>query len=200
MPRSTATRKTPPRPARSRASAQAKAATPANPASARDPTPDSTRSYEAALGEFEYALWHLGSAFARWRRECQDTVPGPALNGNESAILHMIHLNDSPKGLMDLSRLLHRDDLPNIQYGLKKLASLGLIEKNGRSRKNMTYAVSDKGRAVVDAYLDTRRRVLVRMFMRVARTPDELTDLVMLMHLMIGIYGQAGDLAVNRHP
>ena len=54
--------------------------------------------------------------------------------------------------------------------------------------------------AVVDAYLDTRRRVLVRMFMRVARTPDELTDLVMLMHLMIGIYGQAGDLAVNRHP
>lgn len=161
---------------------------------------DDSRVYEAGLGEFEYALWHLGSAFARWRRECQSTVPGPALNGNESAILHMIHLNDTPKGLMDLSRLLHRDDLPNIQYGLKKLASLGLIEKNGRSRKNMTYALSAKGRELVDAYLDTRRRVLVRMFMRVARTPDELTDLVMLMHLMIGIYGQAGDLAMNRHP
>ena len=190
MPRSSApVRKSPTRSARTRAVA------PDVPTAV-----DSTRKYEAALGEFEYALWHLGSAFARWRRECQDTVPGPALNGNESAILHMIHLNDTPKGLTDISRLLHRDDLPNLQYGLKKLASLGLIEKNGRSRKNMTYAVSAKGRATVDAYLDTRRRVLVRMFMRVARTPDELTDLVMLMHLMIGIYGQAGDLAVNRHP
>ena len=96
---------------------------------------------EQTVNAFEYAAWHFGSAFARWRRDCLIAMPANSLGGTEASILHVLHLNGTPKGLSDVARLLHRDDLANLQYGLKKLLSLGFIDKasNGASRRNTTY-------------------------------------------------------------
>ena len=106
---------------------------------------------ERAVTGFEYALWHLGSAFARWRRDCLAQLPGSDLSGAEASLLHVIHLNDTPKGLSEISRLLHRDDLANLQYGLKKLLQLGYIEKADprASRKTVTYRTSPRGQALI---------------------------------------------------
>ncbi|MDQ0315446.1 winged helix DNA-binding protein [Amorphus orientalis] len=156
--------------------------------------------YEAKLAEFEYAIWHLGAAFARWRRDCLASVSDISLSSTEASILHAVHMNGTAKGLMEIGRLLHRDDMTNIQYGLKKLGQLGLIEKQGRSRKSMTYAVSEHGDEIIQAYLDQRRAVLLRLFQQVAPAPDDLTNLIMQMHVMIGIYDQSGDLIMNRQP
>lgn len=155
---------------------------------------------EMKLAEFEYAIWHLGSAFARWRRDCLAAVSDVSLSSTEASILHAIHMHGGPKGVMEISRLLHRDDLPNIQYGLKKLSQLGLIEKKGNSRKNMTYLTSEAGNRVVSAYLEQRREVLMRLFSRVAPSTAELSDLIMQMHVMIGIYDQSSDLVMSRQP
>lgn len=156
--------------------------------------------YEAKLSDFEYALWHLGAAFARWRRDCLRSVDGRDLNSTEASLLHVIHLSDTPKGVMDICRLLHRDDLANIQYGLKKLGGLGLVQKHGRSRKSMTYTVTEEGRAIVEAYLERRREILLRLFMQVAPSTEDLTDLIMQMHVMIGIYDQSSGLVMNHQP
>jgi len=75
-----------------------------------------------------------------------------------------------------------------------------LIEKKGSARKNMTYGVSEKGNAVIAAYLDQRRAVLLRLFERISPSPKELADLIMQMHVMIGIYDQARDLIISRQP
>jgi predicted MarR family transcription regulator len=155
---------------------------------------------EIKLAEFEYAIWHLGSAFARWRRDCLAAVSDVSLSSTEASILHAVHMHGGPKGVMEISRLLHRDDHANIQYGLKKLAQLGLIEKKGNSRKNMTYLASAAGNEIVASYLVQRREVLMKLFSRVAPSTAELSDLIMQMHVMIGIYDQSSDLVMSRQP
>ncbi len=154
---------------------------------------------ERAVTGFEYALWHLGSAFARWRRDCLAQLPGSDLSGAEASLLHVIHLNDTPKGLGEISRLLHRDDLANLQYGLKKLMSLGYIEKADAraSRKNVTYRASARGRALIEAYLQLRRDVLLKLTGRLGGTTKAIEEATLLMHVMIGIYDQASNIVVG---
>ena len=151
---------------------------------------------EQTVNAFEYAAWHLGSAFARWRRDCLGATPANALGGTEASILHVLHLNGTAKGLADVARLLHRDDLANLQYGLKKLLSLGFIEKasNGASRRNTTYVPSASGRAIVDAYLQHRRETLVRLVGSMSGTQEALHQATSILHVMTGLYDQASTI------
>ena len=152
---------------------------------------------EQTVNAFEYAAWHFGSAFARWRRDCLAALPAAAgLGGTEASILHVLHLNGTAKGLSDVARLLHRDDLANLQYGLKKLLSLGFIEKasNGASRRNTTYLPSGSGQAIVDAYLQHRRDTLVRLAASMSGTQDALQQATSILHVMTGLYDQASTI------
>jgi predicted MarR family transcription regulator len=148
---------------------------------------------EQTVNAFEYAAWHLGSAFARWRRDCLAALPATGLGGTEASILHVLHLNGTAKGLSDVARLLHRDDLANLQYGLKKLLSLGFIEKasDSASRRNTTYMPTETGRALIDAYLQQRRDALVRLVASMSGTQDALHQATSILHVMTGLYDQA---------
>lgn len=161
--------------------------------------PDDLLRNERAVTAFEYAAWHLGSAFARWRRDCLASLPGESLSGAEASILHIIHLNDTPKGLSEISRLLHRDDLANLQYGIKKLMTLGYIQKadDRAPRKNVTYKASDKGKALVEAYLQRRRETLLRLTSSLQGTTEAIEQATVLMHVMIGIYDQASNIVAG---
>jgi predicted MarR family transcription regulator len=154
---------------------------------------------EQRVNAFEYAAWHFGSAFARWRRDCLAVLPESELGGTEASILHVLHLNGIPKGLSDVARLLHRDDLANLQYGLKKLVSLGFIEKadEGASRRNTTYVASTKGRALVDAYMENRRNTLVRLVGSLSGTDDALHQATAILHVMTGLYDQASTMLTS---
>lgn len=162
--------------------------------------PGAARLDERAWAEFEYALWQLGGAFALWQRECLASVTELNLSGTEAAILHVVHMNGVPKGVMEISRLLHRDDLPNLQYGLKKLQQLGLVAKRGASRKMMNYEVTEAGRKIVEAFLDQRRKTLFQLLDHVADLPEELRYMTTRMHLLTGIYDQSSDLVRTHQP
>jgi predicted MarR family transcription regulator len=148
---------------------------------------------EQTVNTFEYAAWHFGSAFARWRRDCLASLPATGLGGTEASILHVVHLNGTAKGLSDVARLLHRDDLANLQYGLKKLLSLGFIEKSsdGASRRNTTYVASETGRALIEAYLQHRRDALLRLVASMSGTKEALQQATSILHVMTGLYDQA---------
>jgi predicted MarR family transcription regulator len=165
------------------------------PAPVADPPSDIT-PIEVTVNAFEYAAWHFGSAFARWRRDCLAALPATGLGGTEASILHVLHLNGTAKGLSDVARLLHRDDMANLQYGLKKLLSLGFIEKasDTASRRNTTYTPSDSGRAVIDAYLQHRRETLVRLAGSLSGTREALQQATSILHVMTGLYDQASTI------
>lgn len=155
---------------------------------------------EQTVNAFEYAAWHFGSAFARWRRDCLTATPANALGGTEASLLHVLHLNGTAKGLSDVARLLHRDDLANLQYGLKKLLALGFIEKasNGASRRNTTYVPSASGRRIVDAYLQHRRDMLVRLVGSLSGTQEALHQATSILHVMTGLYDQASTILTSQ--
>lgn len=161
--------------------------------------PPEVAPVEGAINAFEYAAWHLGSAFARWRRDCLSTLPGTNLAGTEASILHVLHLNGTAKGLGDIARLLHRDDLANLQYGLKKLLSLGYIDKagDGASRRHATYATSKAGAAIVDAYMQRRRESLIRLAATMSGTEGALQQATAILHVMTGLYDQASTIVTS---
>jgi predicted MarR family transcription regulator len=109
-------------------------------------------------------------------------------------------LNGTAKGLSDVARLLHRDDLANLQYGLKKLLSLGFIEKasDGASRRNTTYVASETGRELVEAYLRHRRDTLVRLVASMSGTQEALQQATSILHVMTGLYDQASTMLTSQ--
>jgi predicted MarR family transcription regulator len=169
------------------------------PVVAAEPTNDIS-PIEQTVNTFEYAAWHFGSSFARWRRDCLASLPATGLGGTEASILHVVHLNGTAKGLSDVARLLHRDDLANLQYGLKKLVSLGFIEKasDGASRRNTTYVASETGRALIEAYLQHRRDTLLRLVATMSGTQQALQQATSILHVMTGLYDQASTILTSQ--
>lgn len=160
---------------------------------------DAALRHEQAINAFEYAVWHLGSAFARWRRDCLACLPDASLSGAEASILHIVHLNGTPKGLAEISRLLHRDDIANLQYGVKKLLSQGYLVKSDpkAAKKTVTYTTSKRGEELVEAYLKLRRDTLMRLTDRIAGMTEAIDEATTMLHVMIGIYDQASNIAAG---
>ncbi|WP_245464574.1 winged helix DNA-binding protein, partial [Mesorhizobium sp. M8A.F.Ca.ET.021.01.1.1] len=82
---------------------------------------------EIDVTEVEYALMRSYEAFGHWQAECLATVIEFSASGPENALLHVIRMNDRPKSVRDLAQMTNRDDIPNIQYSLRKLLKGGLI-------------------------------------------------------------------------
>lgn len=162
-------------------------------------SPEDAQRHERAVNAFEYAAWHIGAAFARWRRDCLASIPGVALSGAEASILHIIHLNGNPKGLAEIARLLHRDDLANLQYGLKKLLAHGFIEKADASapKKSVAYRASARGTEVINAYLQRRRDTLLRLTRTLPGTTDAIEEATVMLHIMIGLYDQSSNIVAG---
>jgi predicted MarR family transcription regulator len=155
---------------------------------------------EAALTHFEYAAWHLASAFAKWRRDCLASLPENDLSGSEASILHIVHMNGTAKGLAEISRLLHRDDTANLQYGIKKLIGLGHIIKadSAASPKLTTYVTTDKGQALIDAYKARREEILLGLTQALPGMYDTIESTTNVLHVMVGLYEQASEIATSR--
>ena len=89
---------------------------------------------EVDTTELEFALMRTFEGFGRWQSECLASVCELAATGPENALLHIIRMNERPKTIKDLARLTNRDDVPNIQYSLRKLIgaepAVDIVEKD----------------------------------------------------------------------
>lgn len=145
---------------------------------------------EVDVAELEYALMRAYEAFGRWQAECLACVSELAASGPENAMLHIIRMHDRPKTIKDLARLSNRDDVPNMQYSLRKLLGAGLIERQGSGRSGVTYSVTEKGRAVTDHYADVRGALLIKAVQHVPDLGLRLREATDTLELLTGIYEQ----------
>ncbi|MGO4837712.1 winged helix DNA-binding protein, partial [Rhizobiaceae sp. 2RAB30] len=104
---------------------------------------------EIDVAELEYALMRSFEAFGRWQAECLASVIDFAASGPENALLHIIRMNDRPKSIRDLAYMANREDIPNIQYSLRKLIKGGMVERSGSGRSGVTYEVTELGGDVI---------------------------------------------------
>jgi predicted MarR family transcription regulator len=115
--------------------------------------------------------------------------------------LHVIRMNDRRKSIKELARLMNRDDIPNIQYSLRKLIGAGLVERSGSGRTGVTYAVTDKGKEVTDKYADIRQTLLIAAIEAVPGFDQKLSDATRTLELLAGIYDQVARIAAtHRRP
>ncbi|MEJ8308335.1 winged helix DNA-binding protein [Agrobacterium larrymoorei] len=146
---------------------------------------------EVDLAEAEFALMRAFEAFGRWQAECLGSVVDLAVSGPENAMLHIIRMNERPKSIKDLARLANRDDIPNMQYSLRKLIGAGLVQKSGSGRSGVVYSVTEKGKLVTDRYADVRASLLAKAVQSVPELRHRLEDATTTLDLMTGIYEHA---------
>lgn len=153
---------------------------------------------EQRLAELEYALMRTTESFSRWQAECLASSGPVQASGPENALLHVIRMNDRPKSVKELARLTNREDVPNIQYGLRKLAKEGLIQREGAPRTGVSYTVTEKGREVTDRYAEVRRALLVSLLERLEDAEHSFEEAARTLDLLCGIYDRASLTATTR--
>lgn len=152
---------------------------------------------ELETTELEFALMRTFEGFGRWQSECLASVCDLAATGPENAMLHIIRMNDRPKTLKDLARLTNRDDVPNIQYSLRKLLAAGLVLRRGAGRSGVTYEVTDEGRRVTDDYGALRRSLLIAAVGNVPGFAARLAEATRTLNLLSGIYEEISRVAAT---
>ncbi|QGF22636.1 winged helix DNA-binding protein [Raineyella fluvialis] len=124
---------------------------------------------EADLANVEFALMAASAAFERYVEQISQLIGEPELSYNEITILHVIRMYERPKDATTIARFVNRDDLPNVQYTLRKLASVGLVKKT-RSGVSAHYETTKAGTDWTDRYAVLRSRLLVDQM-----APDEIS-------------------------
>ncbi|MBM3596535.1 MAG: winged helix DNA-binding protein, partial [Alphaproteobacteria bacterium] len=120
---------------------------------------------EFKVTELEFSLMRVLEAFSRWVTAADEMVGLSELKHAEHIILHVIRMQNRPKTGVTIARLLNRDDLPNIQYSLRKLESAGLIQKHKEvGTKNHSYSITKLGEKLTNKYSKLRSEILIRKF------------------------------------
>lgn len=147
---------------------------------------------EYRVTAFEWSLVQLNEAFARFVTELGTLTIASELKYSEHTILHAIRMQDRPKGGATIARLLNRDDLQNVQYGLRKLESLELIRKTREPGSTQAaYEITDKGRQRLEQYRDVRAELLIKRVEQIQNSPEQLEALARLMSMLTGVYEEA---------
>lgn len=152
---------------------------------------------EVAATELEFALMRAFEGFGRWQTECMASVSDLMVSGPENALLHIIRMNDRPKSIKELARLTNRDDIPNIQYSLRKLVQAGMVEKQGSGRTGVVYSTTEKGRQVTDEYGVLRRKLLIKAIENLPGFADRLAAATQTLNMLTGIYEEVSRVAAT---
>ncbi len=151
---------------------------------------------EMRLASFELELWRLFQGFLRWQEDCERCFNSYGLSGNDISVLHLIRARNNPKTIYDVARILNREDMYNLQYSVKKLERLGLIEKTvTKSKKMTTYAITEKGITDTDVFTTAKRNILVDLFKK--QTDLKIEEVTAVLVKLKTMYDEAGQIAAS---
>jgi len=154
--------------------------------------------HEALTTELEWSLLRFQQAFEVCVSQIASVTGMSELSYTEIVVLHVIRMQERPKTAANIARQLNRDDIPNIQYCLRKLVKMGLCQKlNEGATKIFTYDVTEKGREVTDDYAAMRREVLTDRTNLIDQIDEKISDAIQLINLLTGIYDEAGRISAT---
>ncbi len=150
----------------------------------------------AELSEYEFGLMIAYNAFTRWVQRCMAAAGHPELSVLESLVLHHINHRDREKRLSDICFLLNIEDPHTVNYALKKLRKVGLVDSVKRG-KEVFYSTSETGREVCDVYAEIRRTCLTSSFSQLPEELQQISDMAALLRRTSGQYDQASRAAAS---
>lgn len=151
--------------------------------------------YEEAMTAFEFALLQVDGEFQRFAVHAMQVAGDLDLTVNEVVALHVVRMQERPKDTATIAQLTNREDLPNLQYNLRKLVTMGLLERT-KSGTSAVFRVTVKGREITDRYAALRRQMLTSNLTELADVTSKLQHAVRSMNVLTGLYAAASrDLA-----
>nr|MDT0525449.1 winged helix DNA-binding protein [Streptomyces sp. DSM 41633] len=138
--------------------------------------------YEEALTAFEFALLQVEGEFQRFAVHAIQVAGDLDLAVNEVVALHVVRMQERAKDTATIAQLTNREDLPNLQYNLRKLVTMGLLERT-KSGTSAVFRVTDKGREITDRYAALRSQMLTVNLTEIADVTSKLQHAVRSMHV-----------------
>ncbi len=149
-----------------------------------------------ALSEVELALSMCGNGFHRWITRCMAAAGGADLGPLDVLVLHPINHRGRPKKLADLCLILNIEDTHTVNYALKKLQSMELVE-SARQGKEKVVAITDKGETLCLRYKEVREALLFEAVDAVGLSEEDLSRVAALLRSLSGQYDQAARAAAS---
>ena len=148
------------------------------------------------LSEFEYGMIIAHHAFSRWMVRCMNAAGYPDFSPLDVLVLHNVNHRQREKRLVDICFVLHIEDSHTVNYSLKKLIKLNLIQKEKRG-KEIFYTTSEEGARACKAYRQVRERCLTSVYRNLENEDSEITEAATLLRLLSGLYDQASRAAAS---
>lgn len=149
-----------------------------------------------ALSEMEYVLTVTTNAFQRWMVRCMNAAGYPGLTAMDVLVLHSVHHRQREKTLSDLCMVLNVEDTHLVNYALKKLEGLGLVE-TGRRGKEKVASATASGAEACERYHRIREDLLVGSIVGLGTDEGEIVKAARLLRAMSGQYDQASRSATS---
>jgi predicted MarR family transcription regulator len=139
----------------------------------------------AELSEFEYGLIVSSNAFSRWVVHCMSAAGLRELTPLDVLVLHHVNHRARDKRLTDICFIMNVEDTHLINYSLKKLQALGVVQSS-RNGKDVTYAATDLGRSHIERYRQIRESCLISALMADGTLNHQIGDLAVLLRVLSG--------------
>jgi predicted MarR family transcription regulator len=150
----------------------------------------------AELSEFEFGRLIAGNAFDRWIVRCMSAAGIKDMSTTEVLVLHHINHRAREKKLADIAFILNVEDTHVVNYALKKLQNLGLLQTEKRG-KEVLYSTNEKGQEICKRYFEVREQVLVSNLTGSGTESFELAELARFLRMLSGLYDQASRAATS---
>ncbi|MCF6266921.1 MAG: winged helix DNA-binding protein [Desulfuromusa sp.] len=148
------------------------------------------------LSEFEYGMIIAHNAFTRWMVRCMSAAGHQDFSPLDVLVLHNVNHRNREKRLADICFVLHVEDTHTVNYALKKLVKLDLLQKEKRG-KEIFYKTTEEGAHVCKEYRDIRERCLTSVYRNLEKEGSEISEAASLMRLLSGLYDQASRAAAS---
>jgi predicted MarR family transcription regulator len=142
------------------------------------------------VSEFEFGLIISGHAFGRWTVRAMAAAGYPELSSLDVLVLHTVRHRDRPKKLADICLVLNVEDTHTVNYAVKKLRKLGLVEE-GKIGKEKSVAATQTGCDACERYRSIREELLLAAMKDAQVEPEQMSRLSTLLRMMSGQYDQA---------
>lgn len=143
--------------------------------------------------EFEYGMIIAYNSFARWMQRCM-AASGMELSPLEILVLHNTNHRDREKRLNDITFLLNIEDTHTVNYALRKLLKLGLLDSEKRG-KEVFYRTSESGRDLCERYRKVREECLLEPMQKGGMAGEDLREIASALRVLSGYYDQASRAA-----
>jgi predicted MarR family transcription regulator len=178
-----------------------------SPAEKDAPAPPAARSHivssahlvspqSAEMSEFEFGLIVASNAFHRWVVHCMAAAGLKDLMPLDVLVLHHVTHRARDKRLSDICFIMNIEDTHLVNYSLKKLVSLGVVVSS-KSGKEVTYAATTEGSAMVQRYREIREQCLIQALHADDGLNRDIGELARLLRVLSGMYDQAARSAAS---